>query len=369
MSAIRLSKYELLRIIAISMIVLHHSIVYGVMDGGQNFSLWETGSWFNRVIACVMDAGGEIGVGLFFMLTGFFAKKDMQPLRKILSIVAQSYYYAFLSLIFCLLVFYLGYRFDEIGFTAFLRGLVRITLIPSTGGCWWFVTAYVFLVLLSPKINEFFERYRMRGKFVIVAFIWFFWYVAGSFGAPFYIFYRALFFYLIGICLRDYFLENKELSNCTKMMLFLGFLTSYSAFAALDYFLCDFSLRGLGLVAQVIEKLQTALCVPLACICFFAFVSSLKDFSNSFINRMASFSFAVYLMHDPSILHFYIWKNAFKIPSAYNEAYFPLYAVGCLVLLFILAAFLDSIRQSIQPRLLNSCLDKIDKFNRNNYKV
>lgn len=72
----RNSTFELLRIIAITFIMIHHVIVFGL--GGCNYELnvehCDTNPWINDIInsLCI------IGVNLFILITGWFGVKQYQ---------------------------------------------------------------------------------------------------------------------------------------------------------------------------------------------------------------------------------------------------------------------------------------------------
>ena len=63
----RESNFELLRILAMLMIVASHYAVHGI-----GFDNWTTGSLVNRWCIAFFFSGGEIGVALFFMISGYF---------------------------------------------------------------------------------------------------------------------------------------------------------------------------------------------------------------------------------------------------------------------------------------------------------
>lgn len=71
----RQSNFEFLRIVAMLMIVASHLAVHGVqhvLEPAAKYAAYATGSFWNKAFVCFLLPGGEIGVALFFMITGYF---------------------------------------------------------------------------------------------------------------------------------------------------------------------------------------------------------------------------------------------------------------------------------------------------------
>lgn len=78
----RHSNFELLRIIAMIMIIGHHLVVHGIQKfSGEAISY---GNIINKIFINILNCGGEVGVALFFMITGFFlCKKEKTSIKKV----------------------------------------------------------------------------------------------------------------------------------------------------------------------------------------------------------------------------------------------------------------------------------------------
>jgi peptidoglycan/LPS O-acetylase OafA/YrhL len=83
----RKSNFELLRVIAMIMIIAHHFAGHGIqhdLEGSTAYVIWRNGSLLNKIVDCLFAPGGKIGVGIFFMLTGYFLiNKRSFSLKKI----------------------------------------------------------------------------------------------------------------------------------------------------------------------------------------------------------------------------------------------------------------------------------------------
>lgn len=74
MSEKRESNIELLRIISMLMIVSAHFAAHGIMkiNSENSYVDWINASPFNQNFIMMLIPGGKVGVGLFFVITGFF---------------------------------------------------------------------------------------------------------------------------------------------------------------------------------------------------------------------------------------------------------------------------------------------------------
>lgn len=163
-SKIRQSNIELLRIAAMLMIVGHHMAVHGiyhVMAGENAYSVYSMGTQLNKAFTSLFAPGGEIGVAIFFMITGYFQiKKNTFSLKKI---ILQSFFYgAFCTIAFGIIELLGGmaplYVVKNIG-----KFAMKAVFTPITGNVWWFVTSYIIIMLLSPFINRYLNKLNKKG--------------------------------------------------------------------------------------------------------------------------------------------------------------------------------------------------------------
>ena len=99
---IRQSNFELIRIIAMLMIVGAHYCGHGVLKvrTSNSYNAFLQGDFFNQITTVLYSAGGKTGVALFFMITGYFLchKKDLISQKKI---ICQSLFYMLLLTLVC----------------------------------------------------------------------------------------------------------------------------------------------------------------------------------------------------------------------------------------------------------------------------
>lgn len=91
---------------------------------------------------------------------------------------------------------------------------------------------------------------------------------------------------------------------------------------------------------------ESCVSLPLFAFCFFRLFSSLKLGQRPFINKTASATFGVYLIHDSPFGRSLIWNHILKVSDVqFASRYFPLAAVLDIVLVFSVCVLIDVLRQ------------------------
>lgn len=131
MGGCRNSSIELLRIIAMFMILMHHFIVHNGYDV-LKLPLGPERIFFQLV----MQGGGKVGVVIFFSISAWFFLDKEQTIKSNLKRVwIMERELLFWSLI--LVAFYLVFDRADLG----MKNLVK-SFAPLTMNVWWYATAY-----------------------------------------------------------------------------------------------------------------------------------------------------------------------------------------------------------------------------------
>ncbi|MDY4693990.1 MAG: acyltransferase family protein [Blautia sp.] len=254
MSGKRDSNIELLRIITMILIVGHHYVFHGLYNSmitGGVTNLWSNGGT-GRAIASLLYPGGRVGNYIFFMLSGYFLinRTESIKIRKVINIVI--FYGITLSLVTGLLGL-MGILPEGVRFSGIIKNSVIGLFTPITG-VWWFITAYILLMLLVPIINGYISKLTLKGYFVSLALIW----LPSSvidymFNSPLIEIEMAVYFYMLGGFLRKSNLAKKHRS----LIWALFSAIAWGCSAGLNY------LANAGadnnIVFKVIAKFSTAL--------------------------------------------------------------------------------------------------------------
>ena len=355
----RNSNIELLRIISMFMIVLSHYAYHGLIMN----SVWSRGALFNQIVSssCIV---GDIGIGLFFAITGYFyvTKKTIPSLKKVIGIVL---FYAFFSILVIGVGIFIG---EVVGMSKhdliFLS--VKSLFIPVTGGVWWFVSAYVVLIVLCPHINHIMNMVGKKGfLFVITLFGIFDYLLGGVLGGSLNDLEKAIFFYLIGAYTRQ-FANEKKILNGKIILVLVAFMAMHSVARFCSFYLSP-NWKFLFLII-------TSISVPFIVFSLLFLFAKSNAKQINFVNTLASFTFGVYLFHDAPFTRKILWHVLIKPENTFfSDLFIPtmfvsvilVFATGCIIDLFRQKFFEQKIlymEKSIVDFFRNKFISSVDKI-------
>ena len=128
----RLSNFELLRIICITLIMLMHLVVSAVSSNNT----------LNEILLLAINTIGNTGVTTFILISGYFGIKF--SFKKLYHTLAVIWFYSIISYLFELFFLDKSVQISDI-----------ITAIcPVTRNKYWFMTSYIILFCISPYLNK-----------------------------------------------------------------------------------------------------------------------------------------------------------------------------------------------------------------------
>lgn len=353
----RSSSYELLRILAMFMIIGHHYSVHGIQHclvAGISFKPdWLSGSFINRIFTDLLVPGGQIGVGIFFALTGYFMINKTPKIEKILKLTITVFFYSLLLLfLYIVLKIFNIYSFHDYTKITSIP-LVIGAFLPISSGSWWFISAYFLLYLFIPIINKYLLKLNKVGFFAVLLFMWAFWYSSSVFGYTYSSLQKALFFYSVGSYLRLY----SSLKN--KKLYILIFILMWLCFSVSEYIRNENILVKVTFFRSFLTLSETAIFTPVAIVSLVKFFGGLNISYNNLINKISSTTFGIYIIHDSTVGRTLIWDGIAKSLNQYNSVFYPIYAVITILLVFVICSFVDLLRlKFIEPILWNNIYKK-----------
>lgn len=268
------SNMELLRIISMLMIVIHHFITQ--VNGGDtviNHSL----------VGGLINALCYVGVNCFILISGWFG--------------IRVKWKGFLNLFLCCSFFgVISYIFhiindgDAIG-----SSLLKWAFLPLSGSKWWFVNCYLILYLSAPLINLALKQISQKEYLLILGLFTlnnvYFGNImqAEFFNQNGYSAAQMVYVYLIGGYLRRY-VSKTQIRDRRWMLLTIYFVCS-ALWLVLKYLRLEHGIDPyFGTGYNNLFNLAGA-------ICFFLYFSSFH-FNSRIVNYIACSSFSVYLLQE-----------------------------------------------------------------------
>lgn len=362
---------ELLRILAMLLVVYCHMIIHvDFTNGVSRIVLPMYPGWKSAISFTIMQYG-QVGVSIFFMISGYFLVKKQFSWRRIFSTWFQMFLYAVL----CLGIAIIAKQFQPLPFGtnellsgSQTLGTVLWSLCPFLYNSYWFIDVYILMLLLSPFINTVYTHMSQKQILALIALLMFIgtWPLFLSRANYWNYVVYAVLGYIIGAYIQTYRDSLRAVSNgvlavctvlCTALMLgFNHFVLSGSRWA-----------QRLTWTDQIHQGLQI---LPI-CIAFCFFVAAcrlpqirLPHMWSTFLLHVSAGTFGVYLLHENTFGFRFIWGVvASWLPNISSKTGFVLTFIVTGLLIFavldVIAMLID--RWLIYP-LRNLIISKVELF-------
>lgn len=338
----RNSSIEALRIAAMIMIITSHSCVHGLAGVTSNFIL-------NNITKDILTLG-NLGVAIFVIITGYVSVEKSIKISKILKLEFQIMFYSILFYIITTIIN---------GYNIFSIELLK-AFFPITFKKYWFMSAYMILYLLIPFINLFIKNIEKEtfNKFLLMNIILVF-IIPTITTSDLYFneLFQFLTFYLIGA-----YLKNNEIKSKAFLKKVNIFLVS-----SIILLICSSVLIELmSLKFQFLSKYGTyffnrnSIFILVLATCIFIKTLSIKPFSNSVINTVASTTLGIYLIHDNPNFRSIIWNRIFDLSKYINEYYFIIMIFLTTFIIFIISFLIELLRKTILDKFIEKIISKLN---------
>lgn len=332
----RLSNFELLRVIAMTMIIGHHLAIH------SGFEVDKSLICFNRFVLEFLQSGGKFGVVLFVMISGYFSiKKTDFKLKKLLTLWGMVEFYSVLFAV-CHVLTGGGITLNEL----------KSVIFPLISEEYWFITAYFLLMIISPVINRGLLQLSKEEFSKFLCIIIFVWTVIPiifniSFQGNNVIHFFVI--YTIGGYLRLYGFKFTERWIFTKCLVvgILGYLCLFLSCVIIDY--VGIYVEMVRPYSQHLFKTNSFFLIVIAVIIFSGF-KKLNLCCNN-INNFAKLTLGIYLIHDNRYIRPFLWEKLFHNSSLYHSSYLMLYSVLEIFSVLICCGIVEYLRQYIVERV------------------
>ena len=348
----RRSNIELLRILSMLLIVLHHYAVHGsVSFSGDDLSF---GRFFHGTLMCM----GALGDDIFVLISAYFLVESPFRLRRLLRLWGEVVFYA-------VTVTLVGWLLAPPSGGVSVKALLSM-VAPVLTGKYWFVTAYVMLVLLSPFINKMLHALTRRemGALILILFV--------SVSAlptlmEGFMGWSKLAAFILLYCVAGYIRLYPDgvplLKGCRR-----SFIAGLGLFGLLLLYIALCMLLGTRLAPfryymLHFNQIWSAPQVVIAAVLFWAFLQW-EMRPNRFVNAVASAAFGVYLIHDNNVLRPWLWGALVRTQAFGHAPWMPLHAIFWALVIFAVCAAVDLLRQRFIEPLWLRLIDRLPPVRR-----
>lgn len=336
----RNSSIELLRIIAMLFIVLSHAGSYG------GFEIKATPLTVNNLFLQWSKLGG-IGVNIFILISGYFLCEKEFKLVSVSRLLAQGWFYSIVLFLVCRFGFSYHYGLFELA-TVFL---------PTIFLEYWFLTAYIILLLFSPFINIMLSKITQKQHLQLIVTTLILWIVIRTFTTsevlgttvPY-----VFTIYVIGAYFRKYpqnwFSNKKHRIQITVFSSALLFLSS-AAISILATKVSALNDKTAFLYAK--NSLLSVACA----VGLFSMALYRKAFCSKWVNVVSGCTFGVYLIHENPVFRFYLWNNLLNNAPYFNSPTLIPRILLSVAIVFSVSALIEFLRQKTIDKPLANCVD------------
>ncbi|MFR4351203.1 MAG: acyltransferase family protein [Roseburia sp.] len=324
---IRQSNLELLRIVAVLIIILSHYVGHGGFDyANQGFSI-------NRLFVETFRLGA-VGVDVFILISGYFLVSAGFSPSKFLRLECEILFYStLLGIVFFLTT-------DTVG----LKGLI-FSFLPSLSNSYWFISTYLLLYLLSPFLNRMIHALgkKQHGRLLVILYTIYVLIPTVTnltLGGTSNIMLFVTLYLTAAYCrLYQFLLGERTAANFVLAALSL-LVISASTIAF------DFLNTRLGITRYDASYFTSAYSLPIVLCSLGLFLGfrNLKLNWHPSINWIAGSSLGIYLLHDNNFMRSFLWRDLLDCTAYQESPFLILHALLCVLLVFVVCLFLDKLR-------------------------
>ena len=341
---LRFSNIELLRIISMLMVILSHYYCHGNFPEDSFLSA-------NKIVMQLLSCGGKIAVDIFVIISGYFLVTQKFSCLKLSKFLSTTYFWSLSVLIFSISLF---------GIESLRPDLIQKSLIPITPIS-WFARAYLHLYLIFPLLNKLIYRLEKKKLLLIISSLLIVFFVVptiknvalGGYGNSLFMF-SCLYF--IGAYLRLYTNDRIE-----KNLLYIGILglsIIWSSVIIFDYLGLNDTYYTVKANIISFPSSGANIFVLFAALGLFVYFKRMSISYNNYINTIAATTFAIYLIHDNSLINDWLWNKIICGSNFYHSDFLVVHMVVSCIAIFIVCSMLDLLRinyieKAILSRLFN----------------
>lgn len=348
----RQSGIELLRIIAMYLIVSHHMVTHNAFDFlGQDDSV-------RKVILSLFEyAPGKIGIALFFIASAWFLSNGAQTLekscRRLWTLEKELLFWSVLGLVLQLALGPSPATFQD----------YVTALFPVTTHLWWYITSYALFIIVLPflmtGLRSLGKRRHKQLVLCLVA-VWGVLYLIPYSNLDIGLNLTGFVYTSILVSYYRWYLPPANVRLLATVCIASGILIlAWNVILELLY-TSEFN----DLYCTLLLIVDGEWSLPVLAFSFSVFLLFTRlRFHSRLVNSVASLTLGVYLITDHPVVRTLLWQDWFDFGRFYGHRFPIAYMFIIVTGVFVVALLMEQIRQCLFRYLVdswwNACFDRL----------
>lgn len=352
----RIPNFEILRVVAMFLIIVGHFFVHGISGNGNDVNLKYDGTSMIDTLGFGITQSlwviSSISVNLYVLISGYFLIQSKAKWSKIPTIWLQTVFYS--VCIYLVLIASGGGNFNVV---ELLRSLFVIKFGAVSDRTYWFVTQYIGMLAVSPFLNRMVSNFtQTEYRKLLLVLIMMDFYFGCVFYGDVYSGGQTLFHFITVYFIAGYIRLYHLFDTVSLNKLISAFAMCVLALVVLDYSYCfvhcfrHHESFQLLLSQRYLNYNGIPLILAGLVFCIIQRVKFGDNLVVRFLVSIAPFSFGVYLIHDNVYVRNHLWKTIVIILPL-NPANIVVYCLIIAVTIYVICTVVDYLR-SILFRVL-----------------
>lgn len=337
----RKSNLEILRIISMLMIIMHHYALYSGF-------LFENGITVNRIIVNFFQMFGRLGVCLFVIISGYFYDKSKFKIKKFATLILQVFVFSIIGLIIGIVT-----HSEKLS----LGNIVK-SIMPTTFGLYWFASCYVLIYIFVPFFRKIIEKMSKKDYKILLTAMIIIWGILSNIPKTKTFFNEFIWLtviYFIGAYIKKY--NFNILKNNKLRIMWIIIVVAIMNVIMVILELLSIKISILSEEIYYFNNLKSPFVLALTILIFTIF-KNLDVKNSNVVNKIAATTFGIYLIHENVFLRDIIWKQIVQGNKFINSPLLILDAIGGVVGVFLISMIIDLI---VEKLIINNLVKIISK--------
>ena len=332
---VRNSSFELLRIISMVLIIMHH---YAYKIGTDYITPFSGNFFFLQTFYMF----GKLGVNLFVFISGYFLCSKEFHLSKLIKLEIQVVFYSFFITLIFQIILTSGTE----------KKLLIESLFPLFTFKYWFYNTYFVLYLLFPFLNIFIRNTSKKCFSRLIIILLFIWTILPIFPKIHPLEKSNLGWFILlyfsGAYIKKY---NSDFRH--KAIYYINLSLALTAILLLQ--VCLFDILGTKEITfrknfDYFQPMNSIFMFSIAVLLFIAF--SKINFYCKFINKVGNTTFGIYLIHNQKLVSNFLWGGVFNFYSKIDAPSLIPFSFIAILAVFTICSIIEFLRNFAEQKII-----------------